>query len=107
MSLGADIYAGLYANADLIGTLSTDEIDAFACICSGIQNDKQDDSNLGIVITQGGSIHVLTANEPTDGIKHNSKWTFTDATAQTFEIRVIGIKRRQGLTTLTVEAINQ
>lgn len=106
MSIGADIYAGLYANTDLRGTLSTATVDAFPCICSGIQNDAQD-SNLGIVISQGGSIHVLTANEPEEGIKHNEKYTFTDATSQTFDIRVKGIKRRQGLTTLTVEAVNQ
>ncbi len=106
MAIGADIYAGLYANTDWRGTLSTATVDAFACLCAGIQNDAQD-SNLGIVISNGASIHVLTSNEPTDGIKHNSKWTFTDATAQTFEVRVKGIKRRQGLTTLTVEAVNQ
>lgn len=106
MAIGADIYAGLYANTDWRGTLSTATVDAFACVCAGVQNDAQD-SNLGIVITQGGSLHVLTSNEPTDGIKHNQIYSFTDATAQTFAIRVKGIKRRQGLTTLTVEAVNQ
>ena len=105
MSIGSDTYEGLYENEDLRGTLSSATVEAFACVCSGIQNDAQS-SVLGIGISQGGLIHVLTANEPLGAVIHQAVFTFTDQQAQTFDVRITGIKRRAGLTTLTVEAVN-
>jgi hypothetical protein len=105
MSIGTDIYEGLYESEDLRGTLSSATVEAFPCVSSGIQNDAQN-SLLGIGISQGGLIHLLTANEPEGVVVHKAELVFTDSQSQTFNIRITGIKRRMGLTTLTTEAVN-
>lgn len=104
--IGEDIYNGLREQADWIGTLSSATVDAFECLCAGIQNDAQNHSVLGINISQGGLIHVLTANEPEGGIKHGQEFVFTDSTGKTFNIRIAGMKPRFGMNSLTVEAVN-
>jgi hypothetical protein len=104
--IGEDIYNGLREQAEWRGTLSSETVEPFECLCAGIQNDVQN-SALGISITQAGMIHVLTANEPTDGIKNKQVYTYTNAQAIAQDVRIVGIKRRGGLTSLTPEAVNQ